>query len=140
MKYLLDTCLISELVVKAPNLRVVQWVDEQDPANLFLSVITIGEISKGIAKLTDSRRKQKLESWLQNELLQRFSQNILSINIDVMLVWGRLMASLELTGRKMALMDSLIAALALHGNLQLVTRNENDFINAGISILNPWKE
>ena len=140
MKYLLDTCLISELVVKAPNLRVVQWVDEQDPANLFLSVITIGEISKGIAKLTDSRRKQKLESWLQNELLQRFAQNILLIDIDVMPAWGRLIAALELKGRKMALMDSLIAALALHGNLQLVTRNENDFINAGISILNPWKE
>ncbi|RPI79928.1 MAG: type II toxin-antitoxin system VapC family toxin [Desulfobacteraceae bacterium] len=140
MKYLLDTCLISELVVKSPNLRVVQWVDEQDPANLFLSVITIGEISKGIAKLIDSRRKQKLESWLQNELLQRFSQNILSINMDVMLVWGRLMAALELKGRIMALMDSLIAALALHGNLHLVTRNEDDFINAGISILNPWKE
>jgi tRNA(fMet)-specific endonuclease VapC len=119
---------------------VVQWVDEQDPANLFLSVITIGEISKGIAKLTDSRRKQKLESWLQNELLQRFAQNILLIDIDVMLTWGRLIAALELKGRKMALMDSLIAALALHGNLQLVTRNENDFINAGISILNPWKE
>lgn len=140
MKYLLDTCLISELVVKAPNLRVVQWVDEQDPANLFLSVITIGEISKGIAKLIDSRRKQKLESWLQNELLQRFAQNILLIDSDVMLTWGRLIAALELKGRKMALMDSLIAALALHGNLQLVTRNENDFINAGISILNPWKE
>lgn len=140
MKYLLDTCLISELVVKAPNPNVVQWVDEQDPANLFLSVITIGEISKGIAKLIDSRRKQKLESWLQNELLQRFSQNILSINMEVMLVWGRLMAALELKGRKIALMDSLIAALALHGNLQLVTRNENDFINAGISILNLWEE
>jgi predicted nucleic acid-binding protein len=81
-------------------------------------------------------------SLIQNEnpcLLVRFSGRILPIDLDVMLIWGKLTGVLELTGGKMGAMDSLIAAIALHGNLTLVTRNEGDFRHAGVKIVNPWK-
>ena len=138
MKYLLDTCAISELVAKKPNPKVVDWIDSIDPDSTYLSVITIGEIWKGIEKLADSRRKATLQTWLSEELLARFSGRILSINLEVVLTWGQLTGSLESEGKKMAAIDSLIAATALHNHCSLITRNETDFINAGIAIVNPW--
>ena len=138
MKYLLDTCAISELVAKKPNPKVIDWIDSIDPDSAYLSVITIGEIWKGIEKLADSRRKATLQTWLREELLARFSGRILSINLEVVLTWGQLTGSLESEGKKMAAIDSLIAATALHNHCSLVTRNEIDFIYAGIAIVNPW--
>ena len=139
MKYLLDTCAISELVSPQPTQRVVDWIDGVAPETVYLSVITIGEIRKGIAKLPDSKRKSKLHDWLVGELFARFSDRILPIDLDVILAWGRMVGRLELSGKKMAAMDSLIAAIALSRNLSLVTRNEGDFKHAGIAIVNPWK-
>lgn len=139
MKYLLDTNVISELVAKQPNQRVVQWIDRLDPGSVYLSVITIGEISKGIEKLSDSARKNTLRTWLADDLLLRFSDRILILDVDVMLVWGMLLGRLERAGRKMAAIDSLIAASALHSNCSLVTRNEDDFKDVGIPLVNPWK-
>jgi tRNA(fMet)-specific endonuclease VapC len=72
-------------------------------------------------------------------LLVRFSDRILPINTDVALTWGRLAGALELDGKKMPVIDSLIAAIALHGDLSLVTRNEDDFKHAGLTVVNPWK-
>ena len=138
MKYLLDTCAISELVAKKPNPKVVDWIDSIDPDSTYLSVITIGEIWKGIEKLADSRRKATLQTWLSEELLARFSGRILLIDIEVVLTWGQLTGSLESEGKKMAAIDSLIAATALQSHCSLVTRNETDFIYAGIPIVNPW--
>lgn len=140
MRYLLDTCVISELVAKRPNQRITDWIDGVDPEAVHLSVITIGEIRKGIEKLPDSKRKSMLQEWLVGELFVRFSDRILPIDLDVILVWGQMIGRLELSGKKMAAMDSLIAALALSGNLSLVTRNEDDFKYAGIQIVNPWKD
>jgi len=140
MRYLLDTCAISELVAKRPNQRVIDWIDEVEPEAVYISVITIGEIRKGIEKLPDSKRKSMLQEWLVEELFVRFSDRILPIDLDVILVWGQMIGRLELSGKKMAAMDSLIAAIALSGNLRLVTRNENDFKHAGIRIMNPWKD
>jgi len=140
MKYLLDTCVISELVSPNPNENVVRWVDSLDPMNVYLSVITIGEIAKGIGKLPESRRKQILREWLRDELLVRFAGRILAIDTEVMLVWGDLVAALEREGRTMSAMDSLIAAIARQGQLSLVTRNEDDFGFSGVSVVNPWRE
>ena len=139
MNYLLDTCVISELVAKRPQPKVVTWIDSIDDESLYLSVITVGEIVRGVEKLADSRRKQLLRIWLETELPPRFAGRFLNIDGRVMHIWGRLVAHLEQRGRTLPVMDSLIAAIAISANLHLVTRNENDFADTGVSIVNPWK-
>jgi predicted nucleic acid-binding protein len=140
MTFLLDTCVISELVAKQPNHHVVQWVDNINEDKLFLSAITIGEIKRGIEKLADSSRKSALAEWLEGDLLIRFTERILPIDTPVMLVWGQLTADLEKQGRRMPAIDSLIAATCLQGRLDLVTRNESDFALSGVTVINPWEQ
>ncbi len=139
MRYLLDTCVISELVSTKPDPKVIQWVDSIDEERLFLSAITIGEIKKGIEKLPNSKRKSALTEWLEDELLVRFNGRLLPIDTDVMLVWGELAAGLEQHGCPMPAIDSLIAATALEGRLDLVTRNAEDFAHSGVALFNPWE-
>jgi predicted nucleic acid-binding protein len=139
MKFLLDTCIISELMAKRPNQAVMQWIDSVDEDRLFLSVITIGEIRKGIAKLADSPQKLELQEWLSDHLLSRFSDRIVVIDTGVMSDWGQLVGNLERVGKPMPLMDSLIAATVLHGDFVLVTRNDADFASADVRMLNPFK-
>ncbi len=139
MKYLLDTCVVSELIAKQPNPRVVDWIDLIDPDGVYLSVITIGEITKGIEKLPISKRKQELSDWLENELLVRFQDNIIELDVNTLVYWGRLLARLEAKGRILPAIDSLIAASVLEKGLTLVTRNEADFDETDVEIINPWK-
>ena len=138
MTYLLDTCLISELVSKQPNQKIINWLDAQIPEMLYLSVITIGEIAKGISKLLSSQRKEDLDIWLNQTLPNRFAGKIIGIDIQTMLLWGELVGNLEKQGRPLPMMDSLIAAISIHNSLSLVTRNEKDFVGSGIVIVNPW--
>jgi tRNA(fMet)-specific endonuclease VapC len=140
MNYLLDTNVISELISKRPDRRVVEWLDRVDPNAIYLSVITIGEIRKGIEKLLPSKRKDRIKEWLEGDLLLRFQGRILEITIEVMLIWGELTERLEKEGRPITAIDSLVAAIALQGNYRLVTRNEHDFQSTGVAIINPWKE
>ena len=98
MRYLLDTNVISELVATRPNPRVVQWIDSLDPQSVYLSVVTIGELRKGVEKLPASRRKEQLHDWLNDDLLLRFSGRILVLDVDVTLTWGTLTGKLERTG------------------------------------------
>ena len=139
MNYLLDTCVISDLVAKKPHPRVIEWVDGIEETRLHLSVITIGEIRKGIEKLPSSPRRTALREWLDDQLLVRFGERIVPIDTPTMLHWGQLTAQLEAQGKPMSAMDSLIAASALSHELALVTRNEDDFKYAGVSIINPWQ-
>jgi len=139
MRYLLDTCVISELVSRRPNPNVIAWVDSLDDEMAYLSVITLGEIKRGIEKLPDSARKDRLSQWLEDDLLARFHDRIRVIDVDVMLTWGEIIARLENNGRKLPAMDSLIAATALHGDFVLVTRNERDFEGTGVRVVNPWQ-
>ena len=138
MKALLDTCVISELVSKRPNSSVVEFVDSLDPEDVFLSVITIGEIVKGIEKLPKSRRKTDLHNWLKEDLLVRFEGNILALDTDILIEWGALTARLESTRKTMPAIDSLIAATALSKKMTLVTRNVSDFEETNAEMVNPW--
>ncbi len=117
---------------------MLAWLGGLDPASMFLSAITIGEICKGMEKLPDSRRKEKIKSWLNDELLVRFRDQILVLDVNVMLTWGKMVARLEPTGRRLSAIDSLIAAVALAHGCSLVTRNESDFRGVGLIITNPW--
>ncbi len=139
MKYLLDTNVISELIARQPNVHVLEWVDSLDPDNVHLSVITVGEIRKGIAKLGPSKRQEHLLNWLNTDLLVRFHEHIAEISTDVMLIWGEMAGRLEKEGVRPAAIDSLIAALALAGNYVLATRNERDFEGTGVTLINPWQ-
>lgn len=138
MNYLLDTCVISELVAKQPNPKVIAWIDSIEETRLYLSVITIGEIRKGIEKLSSTPRKATLREWLDDQLLVRFGDRIVPLDTQALLHWGQLVAILETKGKPMAAMDSLIAASALSRDLTLVTRNTDDFKYSGVSIANPW--
>ena len=139
MKALLDTCVISELVSKQPNPRVVEFVDSLDPEDVYLSVITIGEIVKGIEKLPKSRRKTDLQAWLKDDLLVRFEGNLVALDTDVFIKWGALTARLESTGKSMPAIDSLIAATVLAKKMTLVTRNVSDFEGTDVEVVNPWE-
>jgi predicted nucleic acid-binding protein len=138
MKYLLDTCVISELVKSAPNRKVVAWLNERPSEALFLCVITIGEVRKGLTKLPDSSKKERLTLWL-NTLLEEYKERILCIDLMVCENWGVLQGDAEKVGTPMSTIDSLLAATTYTYNLTLVTRNESDFSPSNIPVINPWK-
>lgn len=138
MNYLLDTCVISELVKAAPDENVINWISQVPSERLFLSVITIGEIRKGITKLPNSKKKHQLTNWL-NTLLEDYQARIYPIDLTVAENWGIIQAKAENNGTPVASVDSMIAAVAQTYNLIVVTRNENDFTATNVTILNPWK-
>ncbi len=138
MGYLLDTCVLSEFKKKQPDQKVINWLDAQIEETLFLSVVTIGEIRKGISRLPPSKRKTELETWLE-ELIYRYDERVLPLDTEVMQRWGQLTGMLETQGYTLPLLDSLIAATSLAHNLILVTRNESDFVATNVTLLNPWK-
>lgn len=139
MNYLLDTCVISEALTRQPNPKVLEFVDNLDPEEVYLSAITIGELFKGIARLPASRRKNNLQTWFEDELLVRYEGKILALDAQALMTWGRLMARLEADGSVMPALDSLIAAIVLTHDMTLVTRNVSDFENSGVKIANPWE-
>ena len=138
MKYLLDTCVISELVRQRPNVRVVEWLQQQDPDSLYISFLTVGEIKKGIEKRGGDARAIKLEKWLQTTILGAFANRILPVERSVSLEWGRICGEAERTGRKRPAIDALIAATAFVHKMKLVTRNVDDMADMGASIFNPF--
>ena len=139
MNYLLDTCVISELVKNSPDKNVMDWLMNTPAERLYLSVITIGEIRKGLLKLPDSKRKDLLANWL-NSLLEDYKNRILTIDLTVAENWGLIQGKAEKEGNSMPSIDGLIAAIAYTHNLAIVTRNVNDFKPSGIPIKNPWKK
>ena len=137
MNYLMDTCVISELVKPSPNPNVVEWLKNTPTEQLFLSVITIGEIRKGLTKLHDSKRKDRLMDWL-NTLLEEYLEHIYPIDLSVAENWGVIQGRAEQAGNPMSSLDGLIAAVAYTHNLVLVTRNVDDFKASNLPIINPW--
>lgn len=140
MSYLLDTNVISEFTMDSPYPSVIEWLRVHQNDYLHLSVITIGEIQQGISRLPTSKRQKQLTTWFNDTLLVAYSDFILPIDTSTMLLWGELTAKLIQQGRKMPVMDALIAATALQHDLTLVTRNVSDFAHAGVEIINPWQK
>jgi predicted nucleic acid-binding protein len=138
LKYLLDTCVLSEFVKPVPHKKVISWIKDISSDMLFLSVITVGEIRKGISKLPESKKKQKLLFWL-NTILEEYKERIIPIDLVVADTWGLLQATAEKSGLPMSSVDGLIAATTYTHNLTLITRNVEDFAVSKIPIINPWK-
>ena len=139
MKYLLDTCVISELVKIRPNKKVVDWITQNNEGNFYVSSLTFGEIHKGIEKLPKSIRKNTLHQWVEHDLKERFRNRILSVDLNVAMVWGKIQAKTELDGKPMPAIDGLIAATGMAHDLTVATRNIADMKQSGVTLLNPWK-
>ena len=137
--FLLDTNCVSELVRVKPDPRVLEWMEAADESLLHLSVLTLGEIRKGLAALSHSRRRTRLEAWLEVDLRSRFSGRILPVDAAVADRWGLLAAQARRNGATLPIVDGLLAATALHHNLTIVSRNASDFAAAQVPVLNPWE-
>ena len=135
MSYLIDTNVLSELRRKAPDPRVVAWLQARPRQSLFLSVLTLGEIRKGLERVPEPARKQALLDWLEVELPNYFVGRVLAIDAATADRWGRLMAQ---AARPLPAIDALLAATALHNDLTLVTRNIKDFAGLDVPLINPW--
>jgi len=137
--FLLDTNCISELVRSKPEPRVLEWVEAADESLLYLSVLTLGEIRKGVAGLPQGKRRTQLETWLELDLQARFSGRILPIDAPIADRWGLLAAEAKRKGRTLSAVDGLLAATALHHNLTIVSRNTGDFASTQVAVVNPWQ-
>lgn len=137
MRTLLDTCVLSELQRPKANARVRAAVEAVPDGDLFLSVLTVGELTQGIAQLPAGKRRRSLERWLL-DLETRFAAHILPIDAEVARRWGQLNAKLRRDGRPVPAIDGLLAATALAHGLHLMTRNTRDFEPTAVPLLNPW--
>jgi predicted nucleic acid-binding protein len=136
MSYLLDTNILSETIRRAPNKAVLAWLEGIPGEALFVSVLTLGEIRKGVEAIADKKRREKLRLWLEHELPAWFEDRVLPVDLAVADRWGRILAEV---GRPVPTIDSLLAATALHYELRLVTRDAKDFGYPGLEVINPFK-
>jgi hypothetical protein len=139
VSYLLDTCVLSELAKPEPDAGVVHWLGEADETGLYLSVLTLGELEKGIAKLPSSARRRKIEKWVRQDLAERFSGRLLAVDQRVAERWGRLSGESESRGEPLPVIDALVAATGLEHGLEVVTRNIADLERCGARCVNPWR-
>lgn len=138
MRFLLDTNVLSEAVRPEPDPGVVTWLEAQSTLDLSISVLTLGEIRKGILLLADGGKRDRLHQWLRAELTRQFTDRVLPVDEAVALAWGRLDAEGRDAGRRLPVIDGLLLATAQVHDLTLVTRNERDCSDRGVAVLNPW--
>ena len=140
MNCLLDTNVLSEATRARPDARVAGWLSARHALSLFISVVSVAEIRKGILLLPEGKKKRKLERWMEMELLPAFAGRILPLGAEEMNEWATLQAEGERNGRRLPVVDSLIAATARCHGLTLATRNIQDFRHCRIPVLDPWAE
>ncbi len=137
-RYLLDTCVFSEFVKPRPKPTVLAWLDGTPDVQMLVSVLTIGELEKGICALPKGPKKERLSKWLETELLVRFAARVLPVTLAVARTWGRIDAQCRSRGNPLPVVDALIAATALSAGAHVVTRNIKHFENAGALVFDPW--
>lgn len=138
MRFLLDTNVLSEAVRPGADAGLTDWLSAQSSLDLGISVLTLGEIRKGILVLADGRQRKRLHQWLAVELTRQFTDRVLPVDQAVALAWGGLAAEGREAGRPLPVVDGLLLATAAVHRLILVTRNEADCVDRGVELLNPW--
>jgi len=138
MNYLIDTCVLSELKKRRPHRGLIEWFESIHDSELYVSILTLGELLKGIEKLPDSDRKETLSIWVENELMNYFAGRTLQIDYPIIQQWSVISAQGEQQGRPLPVIDGLLAATALQHGLTLVTRNVKDIEHCGVAVFNPW--
>jgi len=139
MKYLIDTCILSELMKPVPDPRVLAWFDSVADSSLFVSLFSLGEVRRGILRLPASRRRDELARILDEQLIPLFSAKFVAWNRMSAEIWAKIYAQCESSGRCPALIDSMIAATALSHGMTMVTRNVSDFQFEGLQVVNPFE-
>lgn len=139
MSYLLDTNAVAEWAKPKPDPGIVRWLDEVDEDRTYLSMVTLGELRRGVDRLADGRRRERLCQWLATDLPDRFGNRMLPVDAVITNEWGRLLARAEAAGAVMCGIDGLIAATARVRGLYVVTRNIAHFQHAGIEVISPWR-
>jgi predicted nucleic acid-binding protein len=136
---LLDTCVLSEVWKREPDPGVLEWFELQAEQSLFLSSLTIGELTRGVMRMPAGSRRDRLRAWVREALPARFAGRILSIDGDIAARWGVMLAEAERRGEVLPVIDSLIAATAAFHDFTVATRNEHDFRRCSVPVINPWK-
>ena len=137
MSYLLDTCAISESAAPQPNDGFSSWLEAQPEEALYLSVLTVGELTRGVRLLPTGRKRASLERWLA-ELRSSFIDRLLPVDEAIAAIWGDMSAQMKRAGKALHPVDGVLAATALHHGYILVTRNARDFRVPGLTVINPW--
>lgn len=138
MRFLLDTNVLSEAARTDPNPGLARWLREQSTLDLCISVLTLGEIRKGVLLLPEGPKRERLHEWLRAELTRQFTNRILPVDQGVALAWGRLAAESRASGRRLPVTDGLLLATAARHDLTFVTRSGRDCGDRGVPVLNPW--
>lgn len=136
---LLDTNVISELLRRAPDERVIAWIDAQPLETLYLSAITVAELRAGVALLPAGRRKEDLRETLEKQTLPAFIGRVLSFDTGVTQAYANLIAGARANGTQIATADGFIAAIAVAHGLMVATRDTRPFEAAAIGVINPWQ-
>ena len=139
MNFLIDTNVISELTRPRPDPRVVAFLHQADEDRLFLRVITLAELRRGVALKPDGKAKQALEVWMAGPLIERFSGRVVHVDRHIANAWGELMASAQRRGLALHVMDGFLAATAIAHQFTLATRNVRDFEPFGVPVFDPWR-
>ena len=137
MAYLLDTCVLSEFTKPRPSASVDRWLASVPDASQFVSVLTFGELEKGVTKLAKGKRRTALQRWL-DDLQSRVADRILPVDLVVAREWGRISARCEAAGRPIPVIDALLGATAIVHGHTVVTRNTSDIARSSATIVDPW--
>jgi predicted nucleic acid-binding protein len=138
VRYLIDTNVFSEPTKPHPNPGVLHWAESQPRDALAVCTVSLGEVRRGLDLLGHGTRRADLERWLKLAIREQFRGRVLAVGKEVAQMWGRLTAADQKRGRVLPVVDGmLLATAAVHG-LTIVTRNERDFVDRGVPVLNPW--
>lgn len=137
---LVDTNVISEMMKPTPDLYVLKWIDQQEITQLFISTVTIAEISYGLNVLPEGKRRESLELAFNKAVLEAFTGRILSFDESAACQYGKVMGYRKRLGQPLGIPDGQIAAIAIAHNAIIATRNVRDFIHCNLQLINPFEK